>query len=166
MYSLTILLRSLRPTLPAVAPMLSPHWSRQTSQRYGFASMWSERHAAHASGLGTFGVCDGLITPLGKAIRAGSVVAKLQIPALPRPYQNHQEYCLYHSHGTCLECVERCPVKAISADGHDKELCNKHLRKTPKHILKKYEIEMGGCCGLCQVGVACESHIPSNPSSA
>jgi len=68
----------LQAGVEAVAPMLSPHWSRQTSERYGFASNWSERHAAHAAGLGTFGLCDGLITPLGKAIRAGSVVARLQ----------------------------------------------------------------------------------------
>jgi len=148
--------------IPGVAPMLSPYWSRQTSRRYGYASMWSERHAAHACGLGTFGLCDGLITPLGKAIRAGSVVAKLQIPPTPRPYKNHQEYCLFHSHGTCQECVERCPVNAINSDGHDKERCNKHLRNSPKHILNKYGIKMGGCCGLCQVGVPCESRIPLN----
>ena len=36
-----------------------------------------ETHAAHAAGLGTFGLCDGLITPIGKAIRVGSVVAKM-----------------------------------------------------------------------------------------
>jgi len=148
--------------IPGVAPLLSPHWSKQISRRYGYASMWSERHAAHACGLGTFGLCDGLITPLGKAIRAGSVVAKLQIPPTPRRYQNHQEYCLFHSHGTCQECVERCPVNAISSDGHDKERCNKHLRNAPKYILNKYGIEMDGCCGLCQVGVPCESRIPLN----
>ena len=33
----------------AVAPMLSPLWETKTSERYGFASTWSERHAAYAS---------------------------------------------------------------------------------------------------------------------
>ena len=52
--------------IEAVAPVLSPEWSLKMSERYLFASTWSERHEAHASGLGTFGLCDGLITPLGK----------------------------------------------------------------------------------------------------
>ena len=51
----------------AVAPVLSPFWKRATSSNYGFASTWSERHAAYAAGLGTFGLCDGLITARGKA---------------------------------------------------------------------------------------------------
>jgi epoxyqueuosine reductase len=55
----------------AIAPMLSPEWKSQTSERFVYASTWSERHAAYASGLGTFGLCDGLITPLGKAMRVG-----------------------------------------------------------------------------------------------
>lgn len=53
----------------SVAPMLSPNWEKRESPQHGYASTWSERHAAHACGLGTFGLCDGLITSLGKAIR-------------------------------------------------------------------------------------------------
>jgi epoxyqueuosine reductase QueG len=145
----------------AVAPMLSPHWCRQDSQLYGFASTWSERHAAHAGGLGTFGLCDGLITPVGKAIRAGSVVARLEIPATPRPYQNHQAYCLFFSHGICKKCAERCPVKAISSEGHDKIRCRDHLGKARGYARKKYGLENKVGCGLCQVRVPCESHIPT-----
>ena len=148
-------------TIQAVAPMLSPHWCRQDSQLYGFASTWSERHAAHAGGLGTFGLCDGLITPVGKAIRAGSVVARLEIPATPRPYQNHQAYCLFFSHGICKKCAERCPVKAISSEGHDKIRCRDHLGKARGYVRKKYGLENKVGCGLCQVGVPCESHIPT-----
>jgi len=47
---------------PAVAPVASPLWRLETSARRGEASRWSERHAAWVSGLGTFGLCDGLIT--------------------------------------------------------------------------------------------------------
>lgn len=36
--------------IKAVAPVISPHWSRETSPKYGFASKWSERHAAYAAG--------------------------------------------------------------------------------------------------------------------
>ena len=46
----------------AVAPMLVPNWTIVKSERFSYASSWSERHAAHAAGLGTFGLCDGLIT--------------------------------------------------------------------------------------------------------
>ena len=150
----------LKAGVQAVAPMLSPHWSKQTSQNYGFASNWSERHAAHAAGLGTFGLCDGLITPVGKAVRVGSVVAKLRVQPTSRPYQNHRAYCLYFSHGTCQKCVQRCPVKAISTKGHDKERCSEHLEKSRKYSQRKYGIKIGSC-GLCQVGVPCELHIPS-----
>ncbi|MBD3305393.1 epoxyqueuosine reductase, partial [candidate division KSB3 bacterium] len=108
----------------AVAPMLSPHWERKTSERHqGYSSTWSERHAAYASGLGTFGLCDGLITPRGKAMRVGSVVAQIQIPPTPRPYTHHQEYCLFLTDGICGKCIPRCPVGAISDAGHDKGLC-------------------------------------------
>ncbi len=147
--------------IQALAPMLSPHWCRQDSQGYGFASNWSERHAAHAGGLGTFGLCDGLITPVGKAIRVGSVVARLGISAKPRPYQNHQAYCLFFSHGICGKCAERCPVKAINSEGHDKIRCQGHLGKARNYARKKYGLENKVGCGLCQVGVPCESHIPT-----
>ena len=146
--------------IPAVAPMLSPHWSEQTSERYGFASNWSERHAAHAAGLGTFGLCDGLITTVGKAIRAGSVVAMLKVPVTPRPYQDYHAYCLFYSHGTCQKCVPRCPVKALSSQGHDKIKCGLRVDDGKKYNRKNYGIEIEGC-GLCQVGVPCESHIPT-----
>ena len=151
----------LQAGVKAVAPMLSPHWSRQTSERYGFASNWSERHAAHAAGLGTFGLCDGLITPVGKAIRAGSVVARLEVHPIPRPYGDHHAYCLFYSHGSCQKCVERCPVQAISSEGHDKVKCQSHLEKATRYARKKYGLENKVGCGLCQVGVPCESHIPS-----
>ncbi len=74
----------------AVAPMLVPNWTILKSERFSYASSWSERHAAHAAGLGTFGLCDGLITARGKAMRTGSIVAKISIPPTPRPYADHQ----------------------------------------------------------------------------
>ena len=83
----------------AVAPLLLSQWKMTMSDRYGYASTWSERHAAHASGLGTFSLCDGLITPRGKAMRCGSVVARLRVPPTPRPYSDHRAYCLFSSTG-------------------------------------------------------------------
>ncbi|MFH1034897.1 MAG: epoxyqueuosine reductase [Pseudomonadota bacterium] len=147
--------------LPALAPMLLPSWRRETSADYGYASTWSERHAAHAAGLGTFGLCDGLITPLGKAMRTGSVVVRAKLPATPRPYHDHHAYCLFYTHGTCGKCIPRCPVKALSDQGHDKIKCGRHVGQVGKeHNLEHYGLDIEGC-GLCQVAVPCASHIPA-----
>lgn len=144
----------------AVAPMLSPQWERKESERFTIASTWSERHAAYASGLGTFGLCDGLITPRGKAMRAGSVVARLRIPPTPRPYANHHAYCLFFTEGSCGECISRCPVGAITEAGHDKLKCLSHLKLTTAEYVKSHYHFDGYGCGLCQTNVPCESRIP------
>ena len=144
---------------PAVAPMTVPNWTIVKSQRFSYASSWSERHAAHAAGLGTFGLCDGLITARGKAMRTGSVVVKLSIPPTPRPYADHQAYCLFYADGTCGKCIDRCPARAITEAGHDKEKCREHLARSRKYVKKTYGFEGYGC-GLCQVGVPCETIIP------
>lgn len=144
---------------PAVAPMLVPNWSIVKSERFSYASSWSERHAAHAAGLGTFGLCDGLITPKGKAMRTGSVVAKISIAPTPRPYNDHRAYCLHFTDNTCGKCIDRCPARAITIEGHDKEKCRQHLAKSREYVKETYKFEGYGC-GLCQVGVPCERIIP------
>ena len=145
----------------AVAPMLAPQWEKRESPKYGYASTWSERHAAYACGLGTFGLSDGLITPLGKAIRVGSVVAAIRIAPTPRPYDDHHAYCLFHTRGICGKCMQRCPAGAITAAGHDKVKCKAYIRGTTMPAIKsRYGFEGKGC-GLCQTGVPCESRIPS-----
>ena len=143
----------------ALAPMLVPNWTIVKSQRFSYASSWSERHAAHAAGLGTFGLCDGLITAAGKALRAGSVVARIAVDPTPRPYAHHRAYCLYFAEGTCGRCIDRCPVGAITEAGHDKEKCREHLARSRVYVEKTYKF-VGYGCGLCQVGVPCEAGIP------
>ena len=146
----------------AVAPMLSSQWARKVTERYGgFSSTWSERHAAYASGLGTFGLCDGLITPQGKAIRAGSVVARIRLSPTPRPYADHQAYCLFLTEGICGKCISRCPVGAITEAGHDKVKCFQHLHPVTDDFVKSQYGFDGYGCGLCQTGVPCESRIPA-----
>lgn len=144
----------------AVAPMLASQWEMKKSEQYVIASTWSERHAAHASGLGTFGLCDGLITPLGKAMRTGSVVARITIPPTNRPYTDHQAYCLFFSKGICGKCIPRCPVSALSEDGHDKLKCYAHLKPVTSDYVKSEFGFDGYGCGLCQTKVPCESKIP------
>ena len=144
---------------PAIPPMLVPNWAIVKSERFSYASSWSERHAAHAAGLGTFGLCDGLITQKGKALRAGSVIARISIEPTPRPYADHRAYCLFFANGTCGKCIDRCPARAITEAGHDKEKCREHLVRSREYVQKTYRFEGYGC-GLCQVGVPCESTIP------
>jgi epoxyqueuosine reductase QueG len=144
---------------PALAPMLVPNWTIVKSRRFSYASSWSERHAAHAAGLGTFGLCDGLITAKGKAMRAGSVVARITLEPTPRPYNDHRAYCSFFADGTCGQCIDRCPVGAITEAGHDKETCRQHLAQARKHVKTAFHFTGYGC-GLCQVGVPCEFRIP------
>ncbi len=143
----------------AVAPMLTDSWTIVQSKRFSYASAWSERHVAHAAGLGTFGLCDGLITARGKAMRVGSVVAKIDLEPTPRPYADHRAYCLYFAEGRCGKCIDRCPVRAITENGHNKEKCRRHLNRSREYVRKTYQFEGYGC-GLCQTAVPCESGIP------
>ncbi|MCX5852637.1 MAG: epoxyqueuosine reductase [Deltaproteobacteria bacterium] len=146
--------------IQSVAPSDSSLWSWQTSERYGFASNWSERHVAYASGLGTFGLCDGLITARGKAMRVGSVVARVAISPTPRPYKDFREYCLHFSGNGCDVCARRCPAGAITDRGHDKMKCFEYLAaKIVPHVKSNFGFEGYGC-GLCQTAVPCESGIP------
>jgi len=147
----------------AVAPTLSSKFKNAKSDRYGSASTFSERHAAYAAGLGTFGLCDGLITPKGKAMRCGSVVARIQIAPTSRPYDDHHAYCLFYAKGICGVCITRCPGGAISKAGHDKNACVKQLAVTTRYSEKQFGITGYGC-EFCQTGTPCESRIPTEIS--
>lgn len=147
--------------IKAVAPSLTTQFSMRLSPKYGFSSTWSERHAAYASGLGTFGLCDGLITPVGKAMRVGSVVAGIKVTVTKRPYKNHNEYCLFYTKGICGKCIPKCPAGAITEKGKDKNLCVGHLYPTTsEYVTSKFGFKGYGC-GHCQTGVPCESKIPT-----
>lgn len=146
--------------IQAAVPAQSPNWAWRESEKYGYASNWSERHAAFAAGLGTFSLCDGLITPKGKAMRCGSVIARVGVAPAKRPYDNPRAYCLFYTKGKCRKCVYRCPAGAITENGHDKAKCKAFLFDTVSPYAKaQFGIESYGC-GLCQTGVPCESGIP------
>lgn len=127
----------------------------------GRASVWSQRHIAYAAGLGTFSLTDTLITPKGLAMRCGSVVTNLKLPASPRIYSSHTANCPFYEQGTCGLCAIRCPAGAITAQGHDKLRCREYLNKGQAFWLKKegYIGRYAGC-GLCMTGVPCEARIP------
>ncbi|HEX78152.1 MAG TPA: epoxyqueuosine reductase [Dehalococcoidia bacterium] len=143
----------------AVAPALSSLF--HIVEHFGARiSNWSERHVAYAAGLGTFSLNDGFITPKGIAMRCGSVVTDLSLPASPRNYSSHTANCRFYRGISCQVCAERCPAGAITAQGHDKTLCNRYMRETLRHLRGEYGVDIVGC-GLCQTKVPCESRIPS-----
>jgi epoxyqueuosine reductase len=144
----------------SLAPLLSPRWHLVPVTPLGFASTWSERHAAYAAGLGTFGLSDGFITPRGIAHRIGSVVTDLVLPPDERPYEGHRENCLFFNGGKCGVCIKRCPAGAVTERGHDKKRCREHLGVTMREVGPQWAITSEAGCGLCQTGVPCESRIP------
>ncbi len=144
----------------ALAPALSPLFESITDDSGKPSSTWSERHALFAAGLGTFGLCDGFITPAGKAMRCGSVITDVPLPVTPRTYETHTSNCPFLSGGTCGACINRCPAGAISADGHDKVLCKQYQDETLRPLREKHGVSITGC-GLCQTAVPCESAHPS-----
>jgi hypothetical protein len=134
-------------------PAPGPAWSQ-------FSCSFSERHAAYAAGLGTFGLSDGLITKVGKAHRVGAVVLRAKLTPTPRPYSHHREYCLFYKDGSCDICAHRCPVNSVRVDGRDKEPCQEQLLFTSiPFAMETWGLNQHGC-GLCQVGVPCEAGIP------
>jgi len=145
----------------AVAPTNSPYWKHHMRVRkVGLTSNWSERHIAYVCGLGTFALCDGFITPMGKALRLGSVVTDLVLSPSAKPYPNHHANCLYYFNGTCKVCATRCPAGAITSKGHNKDKCYAYMHDVCKPTKgTEYGVEITGC-GLCQTKVPCEFEIP------
>jgi epoxyqueuosine reductase len=145
----------------AAAPQLMPAWREMGDTAVGIASSWSERHAAYAAGLGTFSLNDALITPKGIAHRLGSVITDLILEPSARPYPERRANCLYYREGTCGACIGRCPVGALSRDGHDKYKCRSYVYGTiPEAVGERYGVTATGC-GLCQTKVPCEGGIPA-----
>ena len=146
----------------AIAPALLPSVKSFRDEKVGWASAWSERHIAHACGLGTFGLSDGLITPKGKAVRIGSVVTNLKLTPNDRRYRHPKENCLFFRNEKCGKCIQRCPAGAITEKGHDKDRCKEYLDSEPM-LAKRSEYgpqKLSSACGLCQTRVPCEFGIP------
>jgi len=127
---------------------LEPDKTKQES----YSSNWSERHAAYAAGLGTFGLSRGLITRKGVAGRFISVITTAFFEPDKRAYTGIYDYCI-----SCGACVRNCPVGAISKEkGKMHSPCSKFLDTTKAKHLPRYG------CGKCQVKVPCEDKAPKS----
>ncbi|WML34482.1 hypothetical protein [Clostridium sp. OS1-26] len=145
-----------------IAPHLS-EWFKIHGDGSDLTSNWSERHIAYAAGLGTFSINDAFITEKGIAVKLISVVTELKLTPDVRVAKNHTENCLLCSKGICGACIKRCPVNAISKEGHDKIKCHKYAYGDALSKLAESYGESpkpGSGCGLCQTGVPCEGKNP------
>lgn len=140
----------------AVAPSLDPRFSVSVPPEGGCGvSNWSERHVAYVAGLGTFGLHKGLITQKGSAGRFGSVVTSLPLAPTKRPYSGAFDYCPYITEEKCGSCVARCPARAITPTGKDKEICARYI---DTEVRPRFAPRYG--CAKCNVAVPCEAGIP------
>ncbi len=148
----------------AMVPELADFYKVFTLEENIRISNFSHRHHAYAAGLGTFSLNDGFITPRGIAIRVGNVITDAALSPTPRVYENHLVNCLYYRDKSCTRCIERCPVGAISEQGHDRAKCREFLMNGQAKEMASTEGYMGRYlgCGLCQTKVPCESQIPPN----
>ena len=146
----------------AVSIDLQPEFSVVHTGPLGLASTWSHRHYAHAAGLGTFGLSDGLITEKGKAVRFTSLIIETPVEITERQYTGPYDWCLFYKNGSCGKCINRCPIKAISFEGHNKNTCLDYEDYFEEHYwpdgLDRKDYITG--CGLCQVDIPCQDKRP------
>jgi len=110
-------------------------------------SRWSHKSVAVIAGLGSFGLHQMVITDAGCAGRFGSLVLDAELPVEPAA---PRERCLYFYDGSCLECVQRCPVGALgTSESLDKQRCYRRLLD----VAHEYEeLGLADVCGKCAIG--------------
>lgn len=146
----------------AVDPAFTRIFEKKQYPGVGWSSTWSQRHAAYAAGLGTFGAHDFLITEKGCAHITGSIVVNLRLKPRMKRNDDIHAHCLHFQGEKCLQCATKCPVNAIQgniSNVQKKKKCSQHLSRTLWHCNSKYHIFIYGC-GLCSSGVPCSFSVP------
>jgi len=134
----------------ALAPNIDPRYDSD-----GWLPFWSERHAAFAAGLGTFGLHQNFISERGCLGRLCSVVTTLKLLPTERKYTDAYGYCLYALDGSCHACIKRCPTGAVTDVGKVPGLCETHGNR--EHF-KDWNY---GSCGHCSTLIPCSREIPA-----
>ncbi len=113
----------------------------------GLTSHWSHKSVAVIAGLGSFGLHHMIITEAGCAGRLGSVVIDGQLPVNPPRSVNR---CLYLQDRSCGECLQRCPVSALSEDNQiDRHRCWNRILEAPGLPAGDQTPQV---CGKCAIG--------------
>ena len=112
-------------------------------------SRWSHKSVAAIAGLGSFGLHHMLITDAGCAGRFGSLVADAPLEPSSSADEPIIQRCSYFVDGSCLACVRRCPVGALTEAGLDKHLCYQRLLEVAESF---EELGLADVCGKCAVG--------------
>ena len=118
--------------------------------REKLVARWSHRSVAVMAGLGNFGLNRMLITDSGCTGRCGSLLLKTKLtPVVREPRQR----CLYFYDGSCHECIQHCPVGALTENGmFDRHACYRHLLKADAFF---NDLPTTLVCGKCAVGLPC-----------
>ncbi len=126
---------------------------------------WSHKHLGYLCDMGRFGINAQFITPSGCSGRMGSMVTDADIGN--HPLVSKKELCLHKIGQECLQCVARCPVKAVSVeDGINRQRCNQRLHFNWDNRIKLGLGERSHGCAKCQVHVPCSLSDPSERLSA
>ncbi|MDJ0783143.1 MAG: hypothetical protein QNJ22_14295 [Desulfosarcinaceae bacterium] len=125
---------------------------------------WSHKHLGHIADLGRFGVNAQFITPAGCAGRMGSLVTAADLG--DHPLVTDAELCLHKRGKSCLVCVNRCPVAAVSEAGIDRQRCWTRLNHNLQDTAALAGLDSHThVCGKCQVLVPCSLKIPPAPQA-
>ena len=142
----------------AVAPSPDPRMSAHPEPileggepSFHYVSTWSERHAAYAAGLGTFGIHKNLITEKGTCGKFGSIITTEALEQDRRPYTGVYDYCT-----GCGACMRKCPVAAITKE------FGRNSKKCSDRAAFMNETHQPSGCGQCMIGVPCEFRNPSH----
>jgi epoxyqueuosine reductase QueG len=121
---------------------------------------WSHKHLGYLCDMGRFGINAQFITPSGCSGRMGSMVTDADIGN--HPLVSKKELCLHKIGQECLQCVARCPVKAVTVeDGIIRNRCNQRLHYNWDNRIKLGLGERSHGCAKCQVNVPCSLSDPS-----
>ncbi len=112
-------------------------------------SRWSHKSVAAIAGLGSFGLHHMLITDAGCAGRFGSLVLDAALEPTSAPGTAVRERCRYLRDGSCMICVQRCPVGALTEKGLDKRRCYEWLLQVADRFR---QLGLADVCGKCATG--------------
>ncbi len=120
---------------------------------------WSHKHLAYLVNLGRFGIHHMLITPAGSAGRLGSLVTEAELG--DHPLIETSAACLLKAGKTCGQCINACPVGALSEDRFERRRCWDRLTENQRTLAYFSDLpESTHVCGKCVALMPCSFKNP------